>query len=68
MPKEAGMGIKKIALPIFAVCALAFVFSLASCTAKSSEKTAQEAVDALDSSFAPIDFDKAEAANEERQQ
>lgn len=38
-------------------------FLPAACTAKSSEKTAQEATDALAMPFAPIDFDKAE--NEE---
>ena len=32
-----------------------------SCTAKSPEKTAQEAADALAMPFAPIDFDKAES-------
>ena len=32
-----------------------------SCTAKSSEKTAQEAADALAMPFAPIDFDKTES-------
>ncbi|WP_315601450.1 hypothetical protein [Treponema socranskii] len=35
-------------------------FLPAACTAKSSEKTAQEATDALAMPFAPIDFDKAE--------
>jgi len=35
-------------------------FLPAACTAKSSEKTAQEATDALATPFAPIDFDKAE--------
>ena len=36
-------------------------FLPAACTAKSSEKTAQEAADALAMPFAPIDFDKAES-------
>ena len=58
------MIIKKIALPISAFCALVFSFFPVSCTVKSSEKTAQEAADALAMPFAPIDFDKAEAANE----
>ena len=64
MTKEAGMIIKKIALPLSVLCALAFAFFPASCTVKSSEKAAQEAADALAMPFAPIDFDKAEAANE----
>ena len=59
-----GMSSKKIAWFLSVVCALAFVFFPASCTVKSSEKTAQEATDALAMPFAPIDFDKAEAANE----
>ena len=58
------MDIKKIALPISVFCTLAFVLFPASCTVKSSEKAAQEATDALAMPFAPIDFDKAEAANE----
>lgn len=65
MKKEAGMIIiKKIALPLSVLCALAFAFFPASCTVKSSEKAAQEAADVLAMPFAPIDFDKAEAANE----
>ena len=64
MKKEAGMIIKKIVLPLSVLCALAFAFFPASCTVKSSEKAAQEATDALAMPFAPIDFDKAEAANE----
>ena len=64
MHEEADMIIKKIALSISAFCTLAFIFFPASCTVKTSEKTAQEATDALAMPFAPIDFDKAEAANE----
>ena len=62
MTEEAGMIIKKIALPLSVLCA--FAFFPASCTVKSSEKAAQEATDALAMPFAPIDFDKAEAVNE----
>ena len=58
------MIIKKIALPLSVLCALTFAFFPVSCTVKSTEKTAQEATDALAMPFAPIDFDKAEAANE----
>ena len=59
-----GMSSKKIALSLSVFCALTFAFFPVSCTVKSTEKTAQEATDALAMPFAPIDFDKAEAANE----
>ena len=54
------MIIKKIVLSILIwyICISAFLS--VSCTAKSPEKTAQEAADALAMPFAPIDFDKAE--------
>ena len=57
---EAGMIIKKIVLSISILCICMSAFLPAACTAKSSEKTAQEATDALAMPFAPIDFDKAE--------
>ena len=65
---EAGMIIKKIILSILISYICISVFLPVSCTAKSPEKTAQEAADALAMPFAPIDFDKAEAANEGLQQ
>lgn len=57
---DAGMIIKKIVLSISILCICMSAFLPAACTAKSSEKTAQEATDALAMPFAPIDFDKAE--------
>ena len=58
---EAGMIIKKIVLSILISYICISVFLPVSCTAKSPEKTAQEAADALAMPFAPIDFDKAES-------
>ena len=58
---EDGMIIKKIVLSISILCICMSAFLPAACTAKSSEKAAQEAADALAMPFAPIDFDKAES-------
>lgn len=58
---EDGMIIKKIVLLISILCICVSAFLPISCTAKSPEKTAQEAADALAIPFAPIDFDKAES-------
>ena len=58
---EADMIIKKIVLLISILCICISAFLSVSCTAKSPEKTAQEAADALAMPFAPIDFDKAES-------
>ena len=58
---EADMIFKKIVLLISILCICMSAFLPISCTAKSPEKTAQEAADALAIPFAPIDFDKAES-------
>ena len=58
---EVGMIIKKIVLSILISYIWISAFLPVSCTAKSPEKTAQEAADALAIPFAPIDFDKAES-------
>ena len=55
------MIIKKIVLLISILCICISAFLSVSCTAKSPEKTAQEAADVLAMPFAPIDFDKAES-------
>ena len=55
------MIIKKIVLSILISYICISAFLSVSCTAKSPEKTAQEAADALAMPFAPIDFDKAES-------